>query len=77
MSIENLYVNLCKYVDNINNINDFKSNNTFNSILEHVSHEQGVQYLNFIKSLTTMTENDIKQYCILNDMIGGGGYMLY
>lgn len=72
MSIESVYVNLCNYVDNINNINDFKSNNTFRSILEHVSHEQGVQYLNFIKSLTTMTENDITQYCTLNDMIGGG-----
>lgn len=72
MSIEICYDNFCNFVSNLNSINDFKSSSIFQGILEHVSLEQGNEYLYYIKKITELTDEDIKQYCELNDKYGGG-----
>jgi hypothetical protein len=68
----NEYVN---YLKNINAENirtrDFKSNPTYNSILEHVSNQQGRQYLALItEEFPEIESGSVKQYAELNDKYG-------
>lgn len=72
MSIEACYKNFSNFVGSLNDINDFKSSRIFQGILEHASLKQGMEYLYYIKELTELTDDDIKQYCELNDKYGGG-----
>jgi hypothetical protein len=72
MSIESCYINFCNFVRNLDELGDFKSSHIFQGILEHVSLEQGNEYLYYIKKITEITDHDIQQYCHLNDMYGGG-----
>ena len=56
--------------DNIRNFN-FKSNNRYNKILEHVSYYQGIQYLNLIENdFSQMPIENVKNYLKINDMHG-------
>ena len=64
------------YVNNvINNLNDFKNNEKYNCILEHLSEEKGSEYVNYIESFLkeTFTEisfDNINDYLLLNDKYG-------
>jgi hypothetical protein len=50
---------------------NFKSNNTYNGILEHVSYDLGLKYLNFIKTeFINITYNDIIGFVNINDKYG-------
>lgn len=72
MSIED-YSSFTNYVASIcreNNLTNFKRHPDFTPTLEHVSHESGNQYLREIASRSTLTINDIKAFCQLNDAIG-------
>ena len=65
-----------KYIEYINSIKDikntnFKSNEEYNNILEHVSYEIGLEYLKLIKKNHSYIDNNlIKKYIILNDKYG-------
>lgn len=57
-------------VDNIKTTN-FKSNSTYNSILEHVSYEHGKEYLHLIETNYSNIEfSNVLDYFTLNDTYG-------
>jgi putative sugar O-methyltransferase len=61
------------YVRSICNANDFsvfKSNPNYTYMLEHVLKEQGKNYLDCIFSLTSITKEEVIEFCSLNDAIG-------
>ncbi len=53
-----------------NDISSFKSNPQYNGILEHVSAQEGKEYLFYILKLTSLNEGEIKTFCNLNDKYG-------
>jgi len=52
------------------NLTGFKSNKHYSMILEHVTQNQGQQYLECIFSLTNISKEDVLKFCGLNDSIG-------
>ena len=73
--IYKMYMNYLNFIrtinkNNIHNIN-FKSNEKYNSILEHVSIEQGIEYLNLIKiEFEYITYENIIGFVNINDKYG-------
>jgi hypothetical protein len=50
---------------------NFKSNSEYNAILEHVSHEQGNNYIKFIKEkFPNVTYEQVNNYLLINDKYG-------
>lgn len=67
-----LYEKFLKNIDltNIKDVN-FKNNNEYNSILEHVSFEYGVEYLRLIEEqFPNITINNILEFVHINDNYG-------
>jgi len=48
----------------------FKSNPAYTYVLEHVSPAFGHQYLELIKASTSLSLDDVKRFCQINDSIG-------
>jgi len=70
-----MYNSYLRYVENINFDNikysNFKNNPEYNGILEHVSREQGINYLNLIKKdFSDITFKQIKDFSSINDRYG-------
>lgn len=68
-----MYTNYIQYINYIcaqKDLSNFKSNNNYIHILEHVSPEQGQLYLDCILSNTRLSMSDIKNFCNKNDSIG-------
>jgi hypothetical protein len=68
------YKNIVSNIINNNNL-DFKSNPSYNSILEHVSYEQGKSYINLIIKIVNdefrqITFENINDYLLMNDKYG-------
>jgi hypothetical protein len=77
-----MYSNYVDFIKNINNQNyenfDFKSNNNYTEILEHVSIYQGAHYLHLIQNeFTNITEKHIIDYININDMYGFPNKTIY
>jgi len=73
MSIESIYSRYYDYVTKItaeSDLSSFKSNEIYRGMLEHVSFEQGVEYLTLIRNTTPLTEEVIVNFCKENDRIG-------
>lgn len=64
------YSNYVESIIQSGNLTSFKSHPNYNYMLEHVSKIQGDKYLYFIKSMTNITEDEIKQFCMINDSLG-------
>lgn len=71
-SIYNTFSSFLNYICINNDISTFKNNEACTYVLEHVSREQGLEYLSLIKKHAPFTEEDIAHYCNMNDKIGGG-----
>ncbi len=71
MAIEDLYMRFCNYI-NKNDLQQFKYDDNVTYMLEHVTFDIGIQYLNYIFKEPLLTVSDIIKYCELNDTIGGG-----
>jgi len=74
------YDTYSKYVRSIcdaNNLSNFKSNPNYTYMLEHVSHQQGKEYLECILSKTSITTREIEEFCALNDAIGNTNRVKY
>ncbi len=52
------------------NLTNFKSSPKYTRILEHLSAEEGLQYLECILTFTKMSLDDINSFCAINDKIG-------
>jgi hypothetical protein len=66
------YISCIKTITHSNFLNtNFKSNNTYNSILEHVSYNLGVDYLtNILQEFPDININHIIEFCKINDKYG-------
>jgi hypothetical protein len=64
------YSNYVSSICDVNNLSDFKSNPNYKYMLEHVSKEQGEEYLRCIFSLTKITMGEVENFCTFNDAIG-------
>jgi hypothetical protein len=67
------YDNYSKFVEHVVNTKDlsfFKSHSLYIYMLEHVTEEQGNQYLSNISNKTKISFDDIKLFCELNDKQG-------
>jgi hypothetical protein len=71
------YIQYIKYICAQKDLSNFKSNNNYRDILEHVSSEQGQLYLDCILSNTNLSMSDIKNFCNKNDSIGSPLKTLY
>jgi len=70
MSVYSDYTNYIKSILDSNDINLFKSNTVYNTILEHVSNEQGLEYLKLILGEFNLDINKIIEFSYINDSIG-------
>lgn len=73
MTSEIDYSSYTEFITNIYDKNDlsyFKSDPRYTPILEHVSSKGGSEYLSYIIKHTNFTENEISDFCKLNDSIG-------
>jgi len=80
MICEPLYERYSTYVNSISNANHlsgFKSNPDYTYMLEHVSTEQGEEYLTCILSRTSITNDEIVEFCRLNDSFGNPNTVRY
>ena len=67
-----IYKSFCDYVRSITDVSDFKSHPSFAYMLEHVTFEQGREYLRYVKHLAPFTDAQIIDYCNDNDKYGNG-----
>lgn len=65
-SYEDTIGDICRTGDLAN----FKMSNKYREILEHVTPEIGNQYLECIRSRTSIHDADISAYCSINDAVG-------
>jgi hypothetical protein len=70
--IYNRFTNYVNYITTNNNLTNFKNHDDVTYMLEHVSYQQGNEYLNLIKNSTSISMSDIIKYCYDNDKIGEG-----
>ena len=69
-----------RYVSHIlsqDNLNSFKTHPDYTYMLEHVSFEQGTLYKAYIEKDTTLSSDDIRQFCMLNDSVGSPSRMMF
>jgi hypothetical protein len=64
------YSDFAEYVAQTGQLGSFKTNSNYSWVLEHVSPEQGSEYIHYIKTLTNLTDDDIREYCMINDSNG-------
>ena len=64
------YITHVKQVIKSKNLNDFKCNQSYREVLEHVDHNYGINYYNAIKKHTNLNDSDIIGFCEMNDRIG-------
>jgi len=77
MADYNTYTNyVCEILEK-NDIRFFKSNPNYTYMLEHVNHEQGLQYLECIKTKTQISDSLIRVICGMNDTIGSPNKQQY
>lgn len=63
------YSNFVRSICDANNLPGFKSNPNYTYMLEHVSTQLGKEYLMCILSQTTITKDEVVEFCTLNDNI--------
>ena len=64
------YDNYVGQICQSNNLVEFKSHPSYKYMLEHVTSEEGLNYLQSIMTYTHLTQNDVMGFCELNDTIG-------
>lgn len=80
MDIHSLYTRYAQYVDSIlrsDDLTNFKNNNNYTYMLEHVSEETGSKYLNLIKEHFNLPDTDIIEFASMNDSIGNPNKYTY
>jgi hypothetical protein len=66
----NYYSDFVKSVVNSKDLSCFKSHPAYVDMLDHVSQSQGYEYLNYIKNLSSISIEEIINFCELNDKLG-------
>lgn len=77
ISDDNIYPNFCEQASQDTSIfNTFRINNKYTGILEHVTFQQGLTYLNLIKERNPELLKNLNKYSI-NDSVGSPTKLLY
>ena len=71
------YSTYVRSICDANNLSGFKSNPNYTYMLEHVSTQLGKEYLMCILSQTTITKDEVVEFCTLNDAIGNPNKVKY
>lgn len=67
------YHNVVKHItSSCDGMKDFKNHPHINDIFEHLSEHFGHEYHSLLRQQTTLSEQQIRDYCTKNDLIGGG-----
>lgn len=66
------FTNYIQYMIHDRNLTNFKNHDSITYMLEHVSFEQGKEYLQILTRQTPLTIHQIISYCEENDRVGGG-----
>jgi hypothetical protein len=64
------YANYVETICQSGDLSSFKSHPNYTYMLEHVSKTQGDEYLQYIKTSTNINDDEIKNFCKINDSIG-------
>jgi hypothetical protein len=64
------YIEHVKQICDSGNLENFKNNKVYGDILEHVSYEHGLEYLECIKTKTSYKMKDVVLFCLKNDSVG-------
>lgn len=72
-----VYANYVKTISNTNDLSNFKNHPSYTYMLEHVSAEQGRQYIKSIHINTKLSINDVVSFCNLNDSVGNPNTIEY
>lgn len=64
------YVSYVKQICDSGSLDNFKNKKVYADILEHVSYEQGLEYLYFIQEKTPFNVQDVISFCLKNDSVG-------
>jgi hypothetical protein len=64
------YVEYVKQICDSGNLENFKNHRAYGDILEHVSYEHGLEYLECIKTKTPYKMKDVVLFCLKNDSVG-------
>ena len=64
------YLTSIKKIISSGDLSTFKSNDDYRGVLEHVSQQQGHEYLQCIKNENIISLEEIKKFCEKNDSIG-------
>jgi len=64
------YVEYVKQICDSKNLENFKNHKAYGDILEHVSYEHGLEYLECIKTQTSYKMKDVVLFCLKNDSVG-------
>jgi hypothetical protein len=64
------YTNLIGHIVSTKDLSNFKSFQVYRDILEHVSMQQGLDYYSLIKNNSTISKDEIIEYCSMNDKLG-------
>jgi hypothetical protein len=64
------YVEYVKQICDTGNLENFKNHRAYGDILEHVSYEHGLEYLECIKTKTPYKMKDVVLFCLKNDSVG-------
>ena len=64
------YVEYVKQICDSGNLDNFKNSREYGDILEHVSYEHGLEYLECINKQTPYKIEDIILFCLKNDSVG-------
>ena len=64
------YVSYVKQICDSGSLENFKNKKVYADILEHVSYEQGLEYLHFIFEKTPFSVQDVISFCLKNDSVG-------
>lgn len=64
------YITHIKEILESKDLTNFKCNQYYREVLEHVDYNYGLNYYNAIKKHITINENNIIEFCEINDKIG-------
>jgi hypothetical protein len=72
-----LYANYVKTILNTNDLSNFKNHPSYTYMLEHVSAEEGRQYIKCIRMNTKLNIDNVLSFCKLNDSVGNPNTIEY
>jgi hypothetical protein len=65
-----IYIDYVEKICKDDDLSNFKCNENYKWVLEHVDKDTGASYIKYINKLSNISFNEIQGYCLMNDIIG-------